>query len=277
MKIGVAVSPHQRRRLHNGHSVRVKKGEGIMLVNPANYGTMSRTFLRNKAKEIRLSQEEIEANRMISPEAHNYNRGEVLQPPSVGPKVAPINTSTANMTGGRVSNAGGPRGGFRATSMAGLKDISDHLQRIEDATGLDLGDQLKAGLGKLMANTATATMGRAGIEARKNILGGAVTAPNFYGYLAKKALSDTRKGISGGGNKYKKMYGDSFYGDNEIALGWGIGSHTKKGRGAGQIGVSGNLLATSRVLPPALQSQPFSANWSMANQMPPQYQKFNRS
>jgi hypothetical protein len=96
-----------------------------------------------------------------------------------------------------------------------------------------------------------------------------VTAPNFYGYLANKALADTRKGISGGrGN---------FYGDNQVALGWGIGSHTKKGRGAGQIGVSGNLLANSRVLPPALQSQPFSANWSMANQMPPQYQKFNRS
>ena len=265
MKIGVAVSPHQRRRLHSGHSVRVKKGEGIMLVNPANYGTMSRTFLRNKAKEIRLSQEEIEANRMISPEAHNYNRGEVLQPPSVGPKVAPINTSTANMTGGRVSNAGGTRGGFRATSMAGLKDISDHLQRIEDATGLDLGDQLKAGLGKLMANTATATMGRAGIEARKNILGGAVTAPDFYRFLANKALADTRKGISGGGR-------GNFYGDNQIGLGIGGSSHKR-----GQIGVAGNLLANSRVLPPALQSQPFSANWSMANQMPPQYQKFNRS
>lgn len=262
MKIGVAVSPHQRRRLHSGQSVRVKKGEGIMLVNPANYGTMSRTFLRNKAKEIRLSQEEIEANRMISPEAHNYNRGEVLQPPSVGPKVASINSSSANMTGGRVSNAGGTRGGFRATSMAGLKNISDHLQRIEDATGLDLGDQLKAGLGKLRANTATASMGRAGIEARKNILGG--SASNFYGDLANKAVADARQAISGGGN---------FYGDNQIGL--GIGS--RKGRGAGQIGVAGNLLANSRVLPPALQSQPFSANWSMANQMPPQYQKFNRS
>lgn len=259
------MSDHQRRRLHNGHSVRVKKGEGIMLVNPANYGTMSRTFLRNKAKEIKLSPEEIEANRMISPEAHNYNRDEVLQPPTIAPRVASINTSTANMTGGRVSNAGGTRGGFRATSMAGLKNISDHLQRIEDATGLDLGDQLKAGLGKLMANTATASMGRAGIEARKNILGGSNSASKFYGNLANKAVTDARKGISGRGN---------FYGDNQIALGYGIGSHKK---GTGQIGVAGNLLANSRVLPPALQSQPLSANWSMANQLPPQYQKFNRS
>ena len=233
MKIGVAVSPHQRRRLHNGHTVRVKKGEGIMLVSPANFGTMSKTFLRNKAKEIRLTPAEIEANKLISPEAHNYNRDEVLQPPTVAPKVAPINTSTANMTGGRVSNAGGTRGGFRVSSMGGLKAVSDHLQRLEDATGLDLGDQLKSGLGNLMANMASASMGKAGINARKNMLGGSTR------------LGDARRSL--------------------------------QGRGAGQIGVSGNLLANSRALPPALQSQPFSANWAMANQLPPQYQKFNRS
>lgn len=263
MKIGVTLSPHQRRRLHNGHSVRVKKGEGIMLVNPANYGTMSRTFLRNKAKEIQLSQEEIEANRMISPEAHNYNRGELSQPPSVGPTVAPINSSSANMSGGRVSNAGGPRG-LRASSMSGMKDISDHLQMLDEYTGGKYGSQLKAGIGKLMANTATATMGKAGVEARKNILGGAMTASTFYGDMAKKAVADARKGITGRGR-------GNFYGDNQI------GGSSHKGRGAGQIGVSGNLLANSRVLPPALQSQPYSANWSMANQLPPQYQKFNRS
>lgn len=232
MKIGVTVSPHQRRRLHNGHSVRVKKGEGILLVNPANFGTMSKTFLRNKAKEIRLTPAEIEANKLISPEAHNYNRDEVLQPPTIAPKLTPINSSKANVTGGRISNAGGTRGGFRTSSMGGLKEVSDHLQRLEDATGLDLGDQLKSGLGNLIANMATASMGKAGIEARKNILGG------------------------------------SRFGEAKRSL---------QGRGAGQIGVSGNLLANSRVLPPALQSQPFSENWAMANQLPPQYHKFNRS
>jgi hypothetical protein len=263
-KIGVDLSPHQRRRLHNGHKVRVKKGEGIMLVNPGKFDTMSRTFLRGKAKEIQLSVEEIMANRMTSPEAHNYN--ELSRPPSVAPQVAPIR---GNVAGGRISNAGGPRG-IRVHTMDGLKKVSDHLQRMEDATGLDVGDQLKAGLGNLMANMATASMGRAGVDARKNILGGAVTASTFYGDMAKKALADARKGISGGGR-------GNFYGDNQIALGWGIGSHIKKGRGAGQIGVSGNLLANQRVLPQALQSQPYSANWSMANQMPPQYQQFNRS
>lgn len=232
-KIGVDLSPHQRRRLHNGHKVRVKKGEGIMMVTPGKFDTMSRTFLRGKAKEIQLSAEEIMANRLTSPEAHNYTRDELSTPPSVAPQVVPIQ---GNVAGGRISNAGGPRG-LRATSMSGLKDISDHLQMLDDYTGGIYGSQLKAGIGKLMANTATATMGMAGVDARKNIVGG--------------------------GRR-------NFYGDNQIALGYGI--HKK-----GQVGVSGNLLANNRVLPPALQSQPYSANWSMANQMPPQYQKFNRS
>jgi hypothetical protein len=256
-KIGVDLSPHQRRRLHNGHKVRVKKGEGIMMVNPGKFDTMSRTFLRGKAKEIQLSADEIMANRMTSPEAHNYN--ELSRPPSVAPQVAPIR---GNVAGGRISNVGGPRG-IRVRTMDGLKNVSDHLQMLDDYTGGKYGSQLKAGLGNLMANTATATMGHAGVDARKNIVGGAITASTFYGDMAKKALADARKGISGGGR-------GNFYGDNQIALGYGIGRK-------GQIGVSGNLLSNQRVLPQALQSQPYSANWSMANQMPPQYQQFNRS
>lgn len=235
-KIGVSISDHQRRRLHNGHPVRVKKGEGIMLVNPGNFSTMSRTFLRGKAKEIRLTPEEIRANYLLSPEAHNYNRDEVLQPPSIAPQVAPINSSPANITGGRISNAGGPRG-IRMSTMAGMKKVSDHLQRMEDITGLDLGDQLKAGLGNLVANAQSAIMGR---------------------------------GMGRG--KYS-----SFYGDNQIALGYGLDKsrQVKGGRIHSQIGVGGNLM-DHRVLPPALQSQPFSANWGFGNQLPPQYAKFSR-
>jgi len=264
-KIGVDLSPHQRRRLHNGHPVRVKKGQGIMLVNPSNFDTMSRTFLRGKAKEIRLTPEEIRANYLVSPEAHNYNRGETSQAPSVAPQVAPLNSSTANMVGGRISNVGGPRG-IRVSTMAGLKQVNDHLQKLEDFTGQDLGDQLKSGLGNLLANTATIDMNKAGLLARKNnMMGGALTASNFYGGLAKKALADTRQGISGRGKR------ENFYGDNQIALGWGV----KGGRIHSQIGVAGNIM-DNRTLPPALQSQPFSANWGFGNQLPPQYKKFSR-
>jgi hypothetical protein len=261
-KIGVDLSPHQRRRLHNGHPVRVKKGEGIMLVNPSNFDTMSRTFLRGKAKEIRLTPEEVRANYLLSPEAHNYNRGETLQAPSVAPQVAPLNSAPANITGGRISNAGGSRGGYRVSSMAGLKQVNDHLQKLEELTGKDLGDQLKSGLGNLMANMATIDMNKAGLLARKgNMKGGELTASNFYGDMARKAGTDIRQGIFGRGKR------ENFYGDNQIGLGYGIGRS--------QVGVGGNLM-DHRMLIPALQSQPFSANWGFGNQLPPQYQKFSR-
>ena len=225
-KIGVDLSDHQRRRLHNGHKVRVKKGEGIMMVSPGNFDTMSRTFLRGKAKEIQLTPEEVMANRLTSPEAHNYTRGELSRPTSVAPYVAPIQ---GNVSGGRISNAGGPKG-IRVHTMNGLKKVSDHLQRLEDVTGLDVGDQLKSGLGNLIANAQTARMNDLSVLKRTNMIGGG-------------------------------RYGDAI-------------RSIQSGRGIGQVGVAGNML---RGLPQALQSQPFSANWSMANQMPPQYQKFNRS
>jgi hypothetical protein len=201
-----------------------------MLVNPANFDTMSRTFLRGKAKEIRLSPEEITANRLTSPEAHNFTRDEATQVPSVAPQVAPIKS---NVSGGRISNAGGSRGGFRVNTLGGLKNISDHLQRLEDFTGGDYGDQLKSGLANLMANMATAGMNQASVDARKNIMGG------------------------------------SRFGEAKRSL--------RGGRIHSQVGVGGTLLANQRILPPALQSQPFSENWGFANQLPPQYQRFNRS
>jgi len=229
MKIGVAVSPHQRRRLNNGHPVRVKKGEGIMLVSPSNFDIMSKTFLRGKAKEIRLNPEEIRANRLTSPEAHSVTRDETTQAPSVAPQVAPIRS----VSGGRISNAGGSRGGFRVNTLGGLKNISDHLQRLENFTGGDYGDQLKAGLGHLMANMATAGMNQASFDTRKNIMGGS-------------RFGEAKRSLQGG-------------------------------RIHSQVGVGGNLLANQRSLPPALQSQPYSANWGFANQLPPQYHQFNRS
>lgn len=227
MKIGVAVSPHQRRRLHNGHPVRVKKGEGIMLVSPSKFDVMSKTFLRGKAKQITLTPEEIRANRLTSPEAHSVTRDEATQAPSVAPQVAPI------VSGGRISNAGGSRAGFRANTIGGLKNISDHLQRLENFTGGDYGDQLKAGLGNLMANMATAGMNQASFDSRKNMIGGS-------------RFGEAKRSLQGG-------------------------------RIHSQVGVSGNLLANHRSLPQALQSQPYSANWGFANQLPPQYQRFNRS
>jgi hypothetical protein len=188
-KIGVSMSDHQRRRLHNGHSVRVKKGEGIMLVNPTNFDTMSRTFLRGKAKEIKLTPEEIKANKLISPEAHNFNRDEMNPAPSVAPQVAPIKTSP--ITGGHISNVGGTRG-IRVNTMAGMKNVSDHLQSLGNETGRNYGFQLKAGLENAYANDVNADMIDLGIfTGKNNLITGNITGGG--------KLGDARRSIQGRG------------------------------------------------------------------------------
>jgi hypothetical protein len=203
-----------------------------MMVNPANFGLMSKTFLRHKAKEIQLSPEEIMANRMISPEAQSNIRSE-LASDELTP--API---TSTISGGRVSNAGGPRG---LTTMGGLKQASEHLQSLGDYTGGNYGYQLKAGLGNLMSNDVMAGV--------------------------RQAKSAVRKNILGGGRK-------SFYGDNEVGAssfgGFGVG------RTMGQIGVAGNLLANQRRTPQALLSQPYAENHQFSKTLPPAYQRYNK-
>jgi hypothetical protein len=75
-EIGVSVSKKQLSRLKNGHSVRVKEGEGLLIVNPDRYDLMSKTFAKGKSPTISLTPEEILLNtRGYQPEAHQTNAG----------------------------------------------------------------------------------------------------------------------------------------------------------------------------------------------------------
>jgi hypothetical protein len=75
-EIGVSVSKKQLSRLKNGHSVRVKKGEGLLIVNPDRYDLMSKTFAKGKSPTISLTPEEILLNtRGVQPETHQTNAG----------------------------------------------------------------------------------------------------------------------------------------------------------------------------------------------------------
>lgn len=65
--IAVAGSPKQMSRLRNGHRVRVSaamEGSGFnLLVDPAKFDQMSRSFARGSASQIQLSPEELMANK----------------------------------------------------------------------------------------------------------------------------------------------------------------------------------------------------------------------
>ena len=69
--ISIDASPSQLSKLKKGRLVRVRKGTGFnVIVHPDTYQLASRAFKKDKGYQLALSQQEIEANRDLSPETH---------------------------------------------------------------------------------------------------------------------------------------------------------------------------------------------------------------
>jgi hypothetical protein len=67
----IDASPTQLRKLKKGQKVRIKKGTGFnLLVHPETYKRVSRSFGKNKGTELALTQAELDANTVVSPEQH---------------------------------------------------------------------------------------------------------------------------------------------------------------------------------------------------------------
>jgi hypothetical protein len=69
--ISFDASERQLSKLKKGHKVRIKKGTGFNLViNPSTYQLVARAFTKNKGVEVKLSPEELDANKVMNPEQH---------------------------------------------------------------------------------------------------------------------------------------------------------------------------------------------------------------
>jgi hypothetical protein len=67
----IDASPSQLRKLKKGEKVRIKKGCGFnLLVHPETYSRVTRSFSKGKGSEISLTQAELDANTVVSPEQH---------------------------------------------------------------------------------------------------------------------------------------------------------------------------------------------------------------
>jgi hypothetical protein len=244
-------SSKQLAKLRKGHPVRLAKGEGLILVvHPERYDLMSKTFLRGKARTVSLSPEELMANMKTSPEAHQEQMAvEDNKSPSQTnvdktAKVATPKTSSTVVGSGLkkanrpVSNAGGPRG-IAIRTLVGAKDLVHHLGKVGNEVGQHYSPQLESALGNANANAMTASMGRMGIEtARQNHI-----------------VPQERRG-------------QGLYAGRGLFAGKGVREHSS-------VNVGGNLLGGGRTLPPALQSQPYGANWQFQFTLPPQFQRYN--
>jgi hypothetical protein len=69
--LSIDASPSQLRKLKKGEKVRIKKGCGFnLLVHPETYSRVTRSFSKGKGSEISLTQAELDANTVVSPEQH---------------------------------------------------------------------------------------------------------------------------------------------------------------------------------------------------------------
>jgi len=305
--IRISASPAQLRKLRKGLKVRVKpamEGSGFnLIVNPANYSILTRSFSRNKGADITLSTLELQANEEEAPKMEGsgifgksfdrlvkrtigkkatralYGLAEAYLPlaqagltgglatagaalgtvqPELIPFIAPSVIGLSTLGSDYLANPGkyqfeSNRGGSRAKlakDLAGRYLQDQALQKLNEEFGTNLGSLDRATIGKALSDKASAEMKRLTAEAKSNIPAnkpGDSTSFDFF-----KDPVTIGKGLyvapQGKGLRKRRVHG-------------------------GAIGVDGSILTNDHV---ATKSQPYSANFFMANQMPPAYSKFSR-
>jgi hypothetical protein len=289
--VPIHASPAQLSKLRRGQPVRVKQGTGFnLLVHPSTYNIVARAFSKGKGAEIALSPPELQANAQASsgtPVAiqnpnHPQAGGETAPTISgsgifgdVGDKylkkagikdmayrmgdyakpLVKAGIGTALTAGGVALGAvqpelipGIPFAVAGGTALA--SDFLDHPQRYLGKSGVK-GNQLN----NMAQQHAHAQM----TEQLNNQLG------TNYDYLRQAGLANAVAHKS-----QADMNASSIA--SRMSSGEGLRRHSHMrehaitGRGGGMIGSS------SSFVPPALESQPFSANFQFQHFFPPQYQ-----
>ena len=294
--ITIHASIPQLRKLRKGHKVRVKKGKGVhVVVDPDTYNLVSRTFDKNKGLELSLSNEEIEANRGLSPEEHEaisqshgtgggifgkwgdrqmeklgikdamYHLGDVVKPyakdailggltagaaglgamqPELIPFLAPGVGLASKLANDYLDKPGSyQKDPVNAVgSLAGAEAKSQANKVINQHLGTNYDYMNTAGLKEAGAQELNNKITNAQVEARKQI-----------GHHGRQ--HHMRHTMSGGAlhhhaHRHKNL----------------IEHHT--------IGTNGGFVSWT---PPALVSQPYSANFAMSHMLPPQYVHLNNS
>jgi hypothetical protein len=275
--ISFDASPRQVGKLRNGHSVRIKKGTGFnLVVHPTNYQLVSRAFSRNKGVELQLSPEELETNRVLSPEQQaelTSSMDNTLFKAEGGSIFSKVNKALHSKTAKRIGRELKP---FSRALKATAKDyLHDQLAQAHMAGMDQYGEDPRMAM--LMNNMSSA--------GHQKIQGFGLGAGLYAGrgMNVHEALRLANMATANANNELAKMHNASVHGqltqpplrrywDEDLAppsRGNGMTNHYNMIRGRG------SMISQDHMLPPALQSQPYGANWHMQFFLPPQYHKFN--
>ena len=239
-------------KLKKGMPVRLSAGEGMNLcVNPASYNHITRSFAKGRGINMALSPDEV---------AENHGRGFFDAVKKGADKFASKATDRlvehAVKTGEEhleraLTGRGTKKGQPRMTARRAYEDTpsqyggaldNDILEKINEYTGQKLGH-----LAKSSAVQAGARMLRGNLE---GAFADALHRVPMLGYGLSVELS---------------MGGYGMYAE-------GMGGRMRR-REVSSVGMGGSLLG----MPPALMSQPYSANFQFASRLPPAYQGQIRS
>jgi len=295
--ITIDASPAQLGKLRRGRLVRIKKGTGFnVIVHPETYRLVSRAFAKDKGVQVALSPEEIELNRMLSPEQHMalkeaqpemagqgifgkkfdkmlkkagikeavYKAGDVLKPYAkkaistavtagttalggVAPELVPFVAPLASKAGAMASDYLDRPGYYQKSGIKSMQPIASIAQEQGKAFA---NQKLNEKLG-----TNYDYMSRAGLESAMH--------DQLHKHLSDESI--------------KARFGQTPASE---------GSHMSSVRGSGlynmtrresrvhggTVGLDGGLISP---MPPALKSQPLSANYQMQHFLPPAYQGYN--
>ena len=287
----IDASPKQLSKLRNGHAVRIKKGTGFnLLVHPETFHLVSRAFAKNKGMEVRLSPEELEMNRSLSPEQHMemkkaqpeiagqgifgskfdrmlkkagikkaaYRIGDQIKPgvkASVLAGLASGATALGTANPALIPYLPGGVAGLSGLAFDYLDNPEKYLSGISGIKGKpvkSMAEQFVKGKLNEKINQELGTnydyMNRAGIE----------------NAMAQKALSE----LNNASVSSRFDEAPAPIGGVGLYAGGRIRTMDRSIMGRGNMN-------SSAYFPPALTSQPLSANFQMQHFLPPAYQKFN--
>jgi len=313
--VEIKASKKQLTKLRKGHAVRItgaERGQGFnLIVSPESFDLATRTFSKGRGMQLKLSPEEINANKEhahklegrgifghkfdkfveknIGKNAKNALYGavdkHVKEPLKQG--IDTVASYAPELGATALSGLAVASGNPELVPMAAI--AGHHLGNIVGRTGshlakdfLDNPSRYQSNVGGPRNTIAPATL--AGQVAQNELLGelnnqlgtnmGYLGQANLANAVAQKARTQMNSAqVEDAFHPYGEGSG-LWAGAGPPSSGYGI--HHRRRREIGSVGKNGSFVSANSHLPPALMSQPFSANFHFQNTLPPAYQKFSK-
>ena len=254
-QIEVGMSPAQMSKVRNGHMIRCKpcmRGSGvIMIVEPSTFNIATKALGKNKGFQMRLSPNEIQANRENADEMEGKG---IFK--SIAKKAGKVAKKVAIQAGKQAARELAKQLPSLATSglVAGATLLGQ--PQLIPVAGI-VGDKL----GKFAGKKLNKAIDGAGVKIAQAKRMRRMEMMDGEGLYAGRGMHMDGEGLYAGRGM---MDGEGLYAGGRR----GMGVHMDGGRitpSAGLVGVMGNLMAMSH---PALQSQAMNANFQFRHTMP---------